>query len=79
MTRERFEFIWRNFHDNHVTSNDFEEDDQDELDDDEELMKLQMERVQHNRDPNVSEGNETLVNDEYEEESLTVNNNDDAL
>ena len=33
MTRERFEFLWRNFHCNHATSDDFEEDGQDELED----------------------------------------------
>ena len=68
-TCEQFEFLWRNFHCNHATSDDFEEDNQNELDDDEELLDLKMERVQRDQDPNVSEGNETLVDVKNEEDS----------
>ena len=72
MTCERFEFLWRNFHCNHATSDGFEENDQSELDDDEELMELQTDRVQYDLDLNVSKGDEILADDENEEESLTT-------
>ena len=75
---EKFKFIWWNFHCNHATSDDFEEDNQNELDDDEELLDLKMERVQRDQDPNVSEGDETLIDDENEE-SLAIDNNDDSV
>ncbi len=76
MTRDRLEFLWRNIHCSHATTDDFEEDSDDGLGDNEELMELQMERFQRDQDPNVSESDENLAVGEENEE---VTNNADSV
>ena len=70
MTRARFEFLWRHFHCNHSTAEDFEEivDDSEELDD-EELVETDLERVQHEQED--LERNEEAIENEITIEKKT--------
>ena len=70
MNRERFEFLWRNFHCNHATSDDFLETENgvdDDLDDEDQLIELQLERVQRDQDHNIQEDDDDdLVEEEQD-------------
>ena len=57
LNRERFEFIWRHFHCNHATDDDFvqeNEKNEDENNEDE-LVTFSLERVQHDQEVNAAE------------------------
>ena len=63
MNCERFEFIWRNFHCNHTTSDDFlkkENGLDDDLDDEDQMIELQIEMVQRDQDHDIHEDDDLV-------------------